>query len=111
MFCASLADVFEDRRPEPRLRLWQLIRDTPHLDWLLLTKRPEYSRPCPARLVFLNVWLGVSVEDQARDERIPVRTPAAVRLLEREPLLWPLEFSDVSRRSRLEEQPAGAGAP
>jgi protein gp37 len=51
VFCASLADVFEgpDTMPEDswpvveaaRLRLFDLIRRTPHLDWLLLTKRPE----------------------------------------------------------------------
>ena len=43
VFCASLADVFEDRRDLDPMRrdLWELIRATPHLDWLLLTKRPE----------------------------------------------------------------------
>ncbi len=43
VFCASLADVFEDR-PELedlRIRLLALIALTPSLDWLLLTKRPE----------------------------------------------------------------------
>lgn len=43
VFCASLADVFEDR-PDlrvPRARLLGTIALTPHLDWLLLTKRPE----------------------------------------------------------------------
>lgn len=43
VFCASMADVFEDR-PELvswRLCLFDLIRQTPNLDWLLLTKRPE----------------------------------------------------------------------
>lgn len=42
-----------------------------------------------------NVWLGVSVEDQARaDERIPLllETPAAVRFVSAEPLLGPLHF-------------------
>lgn len=46
VFCASLADVFEDR-PElvaPRVRLFHLISETPNLDWLLLTKRPENIR-------------------------------------------------------------------
>jgi len=46
-----------------------------------------------------NVWLGVSVEDQARaDERIPLllQTPAAVRFLSCEPLLGPVELSDLS---------------
>lgn len=43
VFCASLADVFEDRPElgEWRSDLWELIRATPNLDWLLLTKRPE----------------------------------------------------------------------
>jgi len=42
-----------------------------------------------------NVWLGVSVEDQARaDERIPhlLRTPAAIRFLSCEPLLENLDL-------------------
>lgn len=42
-----------------------------------------------------NVWLGVSVEDQATaNERIPLllKTPAAVRFLSCEPLLGPLAF-------------------
>src|SRR5579885_57670 len=46
-----------------------------------------------------NVWLGVSVEDQARaDERIPLllQTPAAVRFLSCEPLIAPVEL-DISR--------------
>lgn len=49
-----------------------------------------------------NVWLGVSVEDQkTADERIPLllQTPAALRWLSIEPLLGPIEFSNVSRRS------------
>lgn len=43
VFCSSLADVFEDRPEliEPRQRLFRLIQDTPNLDWLLLSKRPE----------------------------------------------------------------------
>lgn len=45
-----------------------------------------------------NVWLGVSVEDQARaDERIPdlLATPAAVRWLSCEPLLGPVNLNHV----------------
>src|SRR4051794_32041999 len=39
VFCASLADVFDNRAPsEWRADLWQLIHDTTNLDWLLLTK-------------------------------------------------------------------------
>ncbi len=54
VFCASLADVFEGPETMPaealpmvraaRVRLFDLIRQTPHLDWLLLTKRPQHWR-------------------------------------------------------------------
>jgi len=49
-----------------------------------------------------NCWTGTSIENQATaDERIPhlLRVPAAVRFLSVEPLLGPVEFSDVTRRS------------
>ncbi len=99
VFCASLADVFEDRDEleEPRDRLWSLMFKTPHLDWLLLTKRPEYAREwinycsLPA-----NAWLGVSVEDQQRaNERIPelLKIEASVRFLSVEPLLGPVDLT------------------
>lgn len=40
VFCASLADVFDNEVPEEwRTDLWALIRETPHLHWMLLTKR------------------------------------------------------------------------
>lgn len=45
-----------------------------------------------------NVWLGVSVEDQARaDERIPhlLSTPAALRWISAEPLLGPLNLASI----------------
>jgi protein gp37 len=51
VFCASLADVFEGPESMPesdwpkveaaRERLFGMIAATPHLDWLLLTKRPR----------------------------------------------------------------------
>lgn len=48
-----------------------------------------------------NVWLGVSVEDQASaDERIPqlLQTPAAVRFISAEPLLGPVKLLDYIGR-------------
>ena len=40
VFCASLADVFDNEAPDEwRWDLWTLIADTPHLSWLLVTKR------------------------------------------------------------------------
>lgn len=108
VFCASMADVFEDRPDlvEPRARLFRLIEDTPNLDWLLLTKRPEnILRLLPTGLgdfgesvvpiIFPNVWLGTTCEDQQRaDERIPhlLAVPAAVRFLSVEPMLGPVDL-------------------
>lgn len=42
VFCASLADVFDNAvDPQWRRDLFDLIRGTPHLTWLMLTKRPQ----------------------------------------------------------------------
>lgn len=49
-----------------------------------------------------NVWLGVSAEDQARaDERIPdlLATPAAVRFVSAEPLLGPVDLTQITTSS------------
>lgn len=99
VFCASMADVFEDRRDldVPRERLWSLIRETPWLRWLLLTKRPENFHLLPPEVAAL-VGLGVSVENQdAADRRIPLllQTPAAMRFVSCEPLLGPVDLEDV----------------
>lgn len=109
VFCASMADVFEERVDlvEPRARLWRLVVDTPHLDWLLLTKRPENAHRLwdQARLLSSepdgatwqeNVWLGATCEDQRRaDERLPhlLEVPAAVRFVSYEPALGPVDLS------------------
>lgn len=40
VFCASLADVYDNQAPDEwRADLWELIAATPHLTWLLCTKR------------------------------------------------------------------------
>jgi protein gp37 len=100
VFCASMADVFEDhpQLPPVRRRLWSLIEDTPHLDWLLLTKRPENVATMLPQKYWPNVWLGTSTEDQQRaDERVPVllryRDLAPVLFLSAEPLLGPIDLS------------------
>ena len=73
VFCASLADVFDNKAPEgARERLWQLIRDTPNLDWLLLTKRPQnIAKMLPYGWGdgWPNVWLGTSTENQTEYDR------------------------------------------
>lgn len=95
VFCASMADVFEDWQwpmidhngdeladyenvgpltmSHVRYRLFDLIASTPNLDWLLLTKRPENIASMIADATadgwvewpWKNVWLGTTVENQA----------------------------------------------
>jgi protein gp37 len=101
VFCASLADVFDNRAdPAVRAELFQLIRETPHLDWLLLTKRIgnasvmiEAAGGMPE-----NVWLGatiVSQEEANRDIPKLLATPASVRFLSMEPLLGPVDLTSI----------------
>ncbi len=100
VFCASMADVFEDRAElnSHRLRLWKLIDSTPWLDWLLLTKRPEnINKMVPWRKDWpSNVWLGTTIEDQFwAEQRLPLllSIPSSVRFLSCEPLLGPIDLS------------------
>ena len=99
VFCASMADVFERRAElkEYRERLWNLVVETPWLDWLLLTKRPQnaegmvpWTDEWPA-----NVWLGTTIENQKFAEirlGFLLKHPASVRFLSCEPLLGPLNL-------------------
>lgn len=100
VFSASMADVFEKRADldEPRQRLWDLIAQTPNLDWLLLTKRPQHVRDMvPWGTSWpRNVWLGTTVETQRwAEKRLPhlVAHPASVLFLSCEPLLGPLNLT------------------
>lgn len=101
VFCASLADVFDNQVPDEwREALWCLIRATPNLDWLLLTKRPQnIHKMLPvdwnsgAGEGYFNVWLGTTAENQAEAaRRVPhlLAVPTAVRFLSCEPLLEPI---------------------
>jgi protein gp37 len=104
VFCASMADVFQDERvlDEPRERLWELIDQTPWLVWLLLTKRPEmiptlapWTDGAPS-----NVWLGTSVENARHTWRARelIETPAVVHFLSCEPLLGSLLEARYGKR-------------
>ncbi|KVU85130.1 hypothetical protein WK75_27665 [Burkholderia ubonensis] len=112
VFCASLADVFDSAVPDAwRADLFDLIWNTPHLDWLLLTKRIGNAGPMIARAPELagrgvntpwpwpNVWLGATIVNQAEADRdIPklLAVPARVRFLSMEPLLGPVDLTDIS---------------
>ena len=77
--------------------LWQLIRDTPMLDWQMLTKRATLIKdhlPPDWGEGYDNVWLGVTVENMEYGYpriRALEQIPAKVRFLSVEPLLEHLE--------------------
>ena len=111
VFCMSMGDLFEQHQvplyaaiqARYRRRLYELIEQTPWLDWLLLSKRPENMTPMlpvawraapPA-----NVWLGTSIENQATaEERLPVLldTPARVHFVSYEPALGPVDLEKAA---------------
>lgn len=99
--------MFEDGRDldSKRARLWALIADTPRLDWLLLTKRPQnvarlapYGNNWPE-----NVWLGATAENQKWfDKRMAELTALQARILflSCEPLLGSLNLLQWIERAR-----------
>ena len=100
IFCASLADVFDNHHsidPEWRADLWALIDRCRNLDWLLLTKRPQNIRkmlPPNWGDGWPHVWLGCTAENQAEAERrlpLLLRIPAVVHFASVEPQLEPLD--------------------
>lgn len=100
---------FENRKDlvPHRLRLFDLIEQTPQLDWLLLTKRIHLVRKqLPKGYEFPpNVWLGATVENQAAankrlDYLLEFTTPS-VRFLSCEPLLGSLDLGRFLRRGSL----------
>lgn len=100
----SMCDPFDAEVPEEwRQEFLALCEETPGLDWLLLTKRPNMVlKMVPPRWLEpagwpSNVWIGTSVEDERVVWRIEhlVKVPAPVRFLSLEPLLGPLNLDPV----------------
>ena len=104
VFCASLADVFDNDVPvEWRADLFRVIRSTPALSWLLLTKRIGNVLPSLKVLgcdrLPENVWLGITVVNQEEADRdIPklLAVPARIRFLSCEPLLAPINLASLT---------------
>jgi protein gp37 len=104
VFCASMADVFEDHPQveSERAKLWPLIEQTPWLNWLLLTKRPwnimnmaPYGETWPD-----NVWVGTSIAKQLDvSTNVPylVDVPAVVHFLSVEPQLEKIDLFPWAR--------------
>jgi protein gp37 len=111
VFCASMADVFDTAGPvAAREWLFEVIEETPHLDWLLLTKRiGNATKMMPERWLKdprPNVWLGATVVNQEEADRdIPklLDVPATLRFLSCEPLLGPVDLEDIPNQNMLAE--------
>lgn len=118
IFVNSMSDLFHEDVPDEFIeRVFVTMARTPRHTYQILTKRPQgmlaflERNSTGGRIFHLaddrgvesgawplpNVWLGVSVENQATaDERIPIllETPAAVRFVSAEPLLGPVDLSN-----------------
>lgn len=99
VFAFSMADVLEERddREPSRQRLWALIRETPWLDWLLLTKRAAaIGRLVPSDIRSReHVWLGVTcgiADSLWRVEALVNVAAAGPKWVSAEPLLGPLDL-------------------
>jgi protein gp37 len=107
IFVNSMSDLFHEKVPQEWIaQIFNVMWRCPQHTFQILTKRAERMRDVMADLTahstmfmgkpLLNVWLGVSVEDQpTADERIQVllTTPAAVRWVSYEPALGPVAFN------------------
>jgi protein gp37 len=102
VFSSSLADVFDAEAPvSERARLFRLIEKTPHLFWLLLTKRPHLIRKMLpdnwGPTGYANVALGTTIElPKYMHIRLGhlLAVPAPVHFVSAEPLLAGLNFVD-----------------
>jgi protein gp37 len=124
VFCSSLADVFDNAvDPQWRLDLFKLIRLTPNLDWLLLTKRignvdkmladtlsklpidsqcgmGQWNDHPIAQWPWPNVWIGATVVNQSEADRdIPklLAIKAFKRFLSVEPMLGPINLKEIKK--------------
>jgi protein gp37 len=109
IFCASLADVFDDQvLQQVRVDLYDLIDKTGdigngYIEWLILTKRPENINAMMRGWRFDDtpssnpIRMGVTAENQKRaDERIPILLNAwkGPNFVSAEPLLGPINITN-----------------
>lgn len=96
VFVCSMTDLFHMGVKEDWIaRMFEVMGQAKHHTFQILTKRahclPRFS---PFFSLLSNVWLGVSVEDQATFDdraRLLIETSAALRFISYEPALGPLD--------------------
>lgn len=102
IFVNSMSDLFHESVSEAFIvEVWRVMRETPHHNYQILTKRPERMAEVIARAipdVLPNVWLGTSVEDASVVARIDHlrAVPAAIRFISFEPLIGAVGAVDLS---------------
>lgn len=83
VFCASLADWLDEEVPVAWLAdMLDLIRRTPNLDWLLLTKRPQNWRPRIEKALRYAMMESPIMDDNEREAARLARHPFACWLQE-----------------------------
>jgi protein gp37 len=100
VFVCSWSDFFIEDADPWRDEAWDIMRTTPHLTYLLLTKRIDnVLGNFPANGWPLNVWLGVTAENQQqwdyRVSRLKLFTNVPVRFVSVEPMLNQIEADDL----------------
>lgn len=102
IFTCSLSDFFIAEADAWRPEAWDIIRATPQHTYMILTKRPSRILRCLPLdwgAGWPHVWLGVSGGDPAwLTRRLPLlrRVPAVVRFLSIEPLLAPIDSTNLT---------------
>ena len=94
----SMGDLFHEDVPDTFIKtVWCTMFKRPQHTFIILTKRAGRMREVLSPFPFLaNVWLGVSVWDQASADAAWEQlrqTPAAVRFMSYEPALGPVDFT------------------
>lgn len=102
IFTCSYSDFFIREADLWRPLAWDVIKHTPHLAWLILTKRHERIAthlPDDWGEGYKNVWLGVSTGCKQTLNKMDTlrKIPAAVRFVSCEPLL-----EDISKDINLD---------
>jgi protein gp37 len=97
VFTCSMSDFFHPGADAWRDEAWNVIRQCPSLDWLILTKRPELIAnrlPGDWGDGYRNVWLGVTCGVTSSLHRLETlrAIPAVLRWVSAEPLLGPIDF-------------------
>ena len=95
VFVNSMSDLFQEKVPVEFIqRVFKTMEECPQHTFQILTKRSERLLEVAPFLNWpKNIWMGVSVENQAVMDRVRhlSEVPATVRFLSCEPLIGPLD--------------------